>query len=681
MTEQNPLLNQQHLLDFEHLTTDHVTPALDVLLKDAEAAVTRAIDDKTPATWEAVIDPLEATLEKLSRAWGAVNHLTGVMDSQVLRDVYNANLPRMTQFYIDLSQNEKLFAKYKAIEAAEGFALLDAEKQRVIRHEIRDFRLSGAELPADKKAELKAVGEKAAALSQKFSENLLDATNAWSLDIDDETRLAGLPEDDKALLAQFAKTAGKTGWRITLQFPSYLPVMKYADDRNLRETVYRAFATRASEFGPADKDNTPVIRELLALRQKEAELLGFKNYAEVSLATKMAETPAEVLTFLEDLAAKSKPWAEKDEKELESFARDTLGIADFKPWDTAYASEKLREAHYSYSDQEVKQYFTLPQVFKGLFGLVERLFDIRLTEDTAPVWHKDVKFWRISDASGKLVAQFYTDLYARPTKRGGAWMDNDLTACDLPDGTHRTPTAYLVCNFAEPVGDKPALLTHDDVETLFHEFGHGLHHMLSRVKTAQLSGINGVEWDAVEMPSQFMENWTWQYDVVKSVSSHVETHEPLPRSLFDKMLAAKNFHAGLFSVRQLEFALFDMRIHSAGDAKVDFMKVLADVRKDVAVAPQVDYNRFPQSFSHIFAGGYAAGYYSYKWAEVLSADVFAAFEEEGLFNPAVGHRWLDEILSRGSTRDTMENFIAFRGRKPTVDALLRHSGMAGAPAA
>ncbi len=681
MTAENPLIHPDHLLDFARLTPAHVTPALDVLLKDAEAALEKATADETPATWQSVVDPLEEALEALSRAWGAVNHLTGVMDSPELREVYNANLPRMTQFYISLSQNEKLFAKYKAIEASTDFATLDAEKQRVIRHEIRDFRLSGAELPADKKAELKAIGEKTAALSQKFSENLLDATNGWFLDIEDEEKLAGLPADDKALLAQLAKAAGKTGWRITLQYPSYLPVMKYADDRTLRETVYHAFSTRASEFGPAEKDNTPVIRELLALRQREAELLGFKNYAEVSLATKMAETPAEVIAFLRDLAQKSKPWAEKDERALEAFAKDQLGIEKLEPWDSAYASEKLREAHYSYSDQEVKQYFTLPQVFSGLFGLVEKLFDIRITEDSAPVWHKDVKFWRISDAKGNLIAQFYTDLYARATKRGGAWMDNDLTACDLPDGTHRTPTAYLVCNFAEPVDGKPALLTHDDVETLFHEFGHGLHHMLSRVKTAQLSGINGVEWDAVEMPSQFMENWTWQYDVLASVSSHVETKAPLPKALFEKMYAAKNFHAGLFSVRQLEFALFDLLIHSCGDGKVDFMKVLSDVRREVAVAPTADYNRFPQSFSHIFAGGYAAGYYSYKWAEVLSADVFAAFEEEGLFNPAVARRWLDEILSRGSTRDTMENFIAFRGRKPTVDALLRHSGMTGAPAA
>ncbi len=681
MTAENPLIHPDHLLDFARLTPAHVTPALDVLLKDTEAALEKATADETPATWQSVVDPLEEALEALSRAWGAVNHLTGVMDSPELREVYNANLPRMTQFYISLSQNEKLFAKYKAIEASTDFATLDAEKQRVIRHEIRDFRLSGAELPADKKAELKAIGEKTAALSQKFSENLLDATNGWFLDIEDEEKLAGLPADDKALLAQLAKAAGKRGWRITLQYPSYLPVMKYAADRTLRETVYHAFSTRASEFGPAEKDNTPVIRELLALRQREAELLGFKNYAEVSLATKMAETPAEVIAFLRDLAQKSKPWAEKDERALEAFAKDQLGIEKLEPWDSAYASEKLREAHYSYSDQEVKQYFTLPQVFSGLFGLVEKLFDIRITEDSAPVWHKDVKFWRISDAKGNLIAQFYTDLYARATKRGGAWMDNDLTACDLPDGTHRTPTAYLVCNFAEPVDGKPALLTHDDVETLFHEFGHGLHHMLSRVKTAQLSGINGVEWDAVEMPSQFMENWTWQYDVLASVSSHVETKAPLPKALFEKMYAAKNFHAGLFSVRQLEFALFDLLIHSCGDGKVDFMKVLSDVRREVAVAPTADYNRFPQSFSHIFAGGYAAGYYSYKWAEVLSADVFSAFEEEGLFNPAVARRWLDEILSRGSTRDTMENFIAFRGRKPTVDALLRHSGMTGAPAA
>ena len=622
MTETNPLIHQAHLLDFAAIRAEHVSPALDVLLKDAADALKKATDPATAADWQHVIDPLDAALEKLSRAWGAVGHLMGVMDSPELRDAFNGNLPRMTQFYIDLSQNEALYGKYKAIAAGAGYAALSAQKKRLLEHEMRDFRLSGADLPADKKTELKACGEKAAALSQKFSENLLDATNAWTLDITDEKELEGIPSGDKALMAQTAKAAGVDGWRITLQYPIYLPVMKYAANRTLRETVYRAFVTRASEFGPKEKDNGPVIQQLLELRQKEAELLGFKNFAEVSLATKMAETPAEVIHFLRDLAARAKPWAQKDETEL----------------------------------------------------------DIRITPDTAPVWHKDVRFWRISDAKGNLIAQFYTDLFARASKRGGAWMDNDLTACTLPDGTHRTPTAYLVCNFAEPVGDKPSLLTHDDVQTLFHEFGHGLHHMLSRVETAGLSGINGVEWDAVEMPSQFMENWAWQYDVIKTISAKAETGEPLPKALFDKMLAAKNFHAGLFCVRQLEFALFDMLLHGCGDGKADFMKVLSDVRKEVAVTPSVPFNRFPQSFSHIFAGGYAAGYYSYKWAEVLSADAFSAFEEEGLFNPAVGKRWLDEVISRGASRSAMENFVAFRGRKPTLDALMRHSGMQGTPA-
>lgn len=680
MTETNPLIHQAHLLDFAAIRAEHVSPALDVLLKDAADALKKATDPATAADWQHVIDPLDAALEKLSRAWGAVGHLMGVMDSPELRDAFNGNLPRMTQFYIDLSQNEALYGKYKAIAAGAGYAALSAQKKRLLEHEMRDFRLSGADLPADKKAELKACGEKAAALSQKFSENLLDATNAWTLDITDEKELEGIPSGDKALMAQTAKAAGVDGWRITLQYPIYLPVMKYAANRTLRETVYRAFVTRASEFGPKEKDNGPVIQQLLELRQKEAELLGFKNFAEVSLATKMAETPAEVIHFLRDLAARAKPWAQKDETELEAYAREKLALTDMQPWDQAWASEKLREERYSFSDEEVKQYFTLPAVFKGLFGLVERLFDIRITPDTAPVWHKDVRFWRISDAKGNLIAQFYTDLFARASKRGGAWMDNDLTACTLPDGTHRTPTAYLVCNFAEPVGDKPSLLTHDDVQTLFHEFGHGLHHMLSRVETAGLSGINGVEWDAVEMPSQFMENWAWQYDVIKTISAKDETGEPLPKALFDKMLAAKNFHAGLFCVRQLEFALFDMLLHGCGDGKADFMKVLSDVRKEVAVTPSVPFNRFPQSFSHIFAGGYAAGYYSYKWAEVLSADAFSAFEEEGLFNPAVGKRWLDEVISRGASRSAMENFVAFRGRKPTLDALMRHSGMQGTPA-
>ena len=683
MTElnNNPLLNQGHLLDFAAIRPEHVSPAITRLIEQARKALQAATAQTTPADWEHIVEPLEFALGRLGRAWGAVGHLMGVMDSPELREVFNANLPLVTQFYIDLSQNEALFAKYKAIASDSAFATLPAVKRRVIEHEIRDFKLSGAELPSQQKARMKALGEESAALNQKFSENLLDATNAFAEDIEDEALLEGIPEDVKTMYASLAEAAGKTGWRITLQYPSYVPAMQYASNRQLREKLYHAFVTRASEFGPAEKDNTAVIKRLLDIRYEQAQLLGFANYAEVSLATKMAESPQQVLQFLRDMASRAKPWALKDQAELAEFARLELGIDELKPWDQAYASEKLRLKRYAYSDQEVKQYFTLPAVFKGLFGLVERLFGICISPDVAPVWHKDVQFFKITDREGRLIAQFYTDLYARASKRGGAWMGNDLTHAVLPDGTVRTPTAYLVCNFAQPTGSRPALLTHDDVTTLFHEFGHGLHHMLSQVPVSQLSGINGVEWDAVELPSQFMENWAWQYEIIETISSHADTGEVLPRELFAKMLAAKNFQSGLFCVRQLEFALFDMLIHcDYATNGNDFMKVLDAVRREVCVVPLVDYNRFAQSFSHIFAGGYAAGYYSYKWAEVLSADAFAAFEEEGLFNPETGHRWMREGLAVGASRDAIDSFVAFRGRRPSIDALMRHSGMQGLPA-
>ena len=674
----NPLIEQGELLDWPSIKTEHITPALDELLEKAGKAVALATAPETPATWEAVVDPLEKSLEKLGRAWSAVGHLTGVLDSAELREAYNANLPRMTQFYIELSQNEALFAKYKAIEASESFARLNAGQQRVLKREIRDFRLSGAELAPEPKARLKEIGQQDAALSQKFSENLLDATNAFALVVDDIKELDGIPSDVIDMYAENAKAAGLEGkWRITLQMPSYLPAMQYANNAALREKLHKAYSTRASEFGPAEKDNTPIIRTLLKDRREEARLLGYRNYAEVSLVPKMAESPAAVEAFLTELASKARAKGEADWAEVKAYAKDKLGLATVEPWDAAWVSESLRRAKYAYSDHEVKRYFTLPAVFNGLYRLVEKLFNVRITEDSAPVWQEDVKLWRISDAQGNLIARFYTDLYARSSKRGGAWMDSDTTYCIEPDGTVRTPVAYLVCNFSRPVGGKPALLTHDDVTTLFHEFGHGLHHMLSRVPQAQLSGINGVEWDAVEMPSQFMENWTWNYETLKTLSSHVDTAEPLPKELFDKMLAAKNFQSGMFCLRQLEFALFDLRIHDDNetDHADDFEAVLDAVRKEIAVVPAAPYSRFAQSFGHIFAGGYSAGYYSYKWAEVLSADAFSAFEEEGLFNPATGKRWVDEVLSRGSSRDAIENFRAFRGRDPSIEPLLRHSGI------
>lgn len=677
MTETaNPLLNASGLIDYAAVRPEHVAPAVEALSKGLRETLDRVTAPETPATWEAVAEPLEKSTLAFSRGWGVVGHLQSVVDTPVLRDAYNAALPGVTQLFIDLSQNEALFAKYKALKASGAFNELSPVRRRIVERELRDFRLSGAELPEAERARVKAVGEKLSMLNQKFSENLLDATNAWDLTITDEQRLSGIPEDAKALFAANAKAAGKDGWRITLHFPSYLPVMQYADDRSLRETLYRAFSTRASEFDGGKYDNTPLIDEILKLRREEASLLGFANYAESSLATKMADTPANVIAFLRDLASRAKPFAEKDMKALRAFAAEELGIADMQPWDQAYASEKLRQARYSYSDQEVKQYFTEPTVFAGLFHLAEKLYGITIRQSTASVWHPDVKYFEVCRGSD-VIAAFYADLYAREGKRSGAWMDGDRTRCIL-DGVLQTPVAYLVCNFAPGVNGRPATLTHDDVTTLFHEFGHCLHHLLTDQTEIGVSGINGVEWDAVELPSQFMENFAWEWDVVKGLTKHVETGEPLPEALFEKMLAAKNFQSGMACVRQVEFALFDMLLHTNFNPDMDnVQELLKNVRREVAVSFPPDYNRFPQSFSHIFAGGYAAGYYSYKWAEVLSADAFSAFEESGILNPETGERFRKEILGRGSSRDAMDNFVAFRGRKPTIDALLRHSGMTG----
>lgn len=677
MTETaNPLLNASGLIDYAAVRPEHVAPAVEALSKSLQETLDRVTASETPATWEAVAEPLEKATLAFSRGWGVVGHLQSVVDTPALRDAYNAALPGVTQLFIDLSQNEALFAKYKALKASGAFNELSPVRRRIVERELRDFRLSGAELPEAERARVKAVGEKLSMLNQKFSENLLDATNAWDLTITDEQRLSGIPEDAKALFAANAKAAGKDGWRITLHFPSYLPVMQYADDRSLRETLYRAFSTRASEFDGGKYDNTPLIDEILKLRREEAGLLGFANYAESSLATKMADTPANVIAFLRDLASRAKPFAEKDMKALRAFAAEELSIADMQPWDQAYASEKLRQARYSYSDQEVKQYFTEPTVFAGLFHLAETLYGITIRQSTASVWHPDVKYFEVCRGSD-VIAAFYADLYAREGKRSGAWMDGDRTRCIL-DGVLQTPVAYLVCNFAPGVNGRPATLTHDDVTTLFHEFGHCLHHLLTDQTEIGVSGINGVEWDAVELPSQFMENFAWEWDVVKGLTKHVETGEPLPEALFEKMLAAKNFQSGMACVRQVEFALFDMLLHTNFNPDTDnVQELLKDVRREVAVSFPPDYNRFPQSFSHIFAGGYAAGYYSYKWAEVLSADAFSAFEESGILNPETGERFRKEILGRGSSRDAMDNFVAFRGRKPTIDALLRHSGMTG----
>lgn len=671
----NPLLSINDLIDFPAIKPEHVVPAMKSLIADAQETLSAVTQDSTPATWDDVITPLEKKTLSLSRAWGAVSHLMSVCDEPQLRKAYNEALPIVTQFWIGLSQSS-LSQKYKAIKESDGFRNLSAVRQRIINEELIDFKLAGAFLPEDKKAELKTVKETLAQESQKFSENLLDATNAYGLLVDDEKELAGIPADDIAAFKETAQAANQEGYRITLQIPHYLAVLQYAQNRKLRETLYHAYVIRASELDFDGKfNNNDVMRRIVDLRAQEARLLGYRNYGEVSLATKMAKTPEEVVAFLRDLAQKSLPQAKADMAEVKAFAKDSLGIADPQSWDLPYASEKLREARYAYSDQEVKQYFTLPAVFNGLFGLVQTLFNIRIVKDNAPVWHPDVQFFRIENAQGEKIAQFYVDLYARPNKRGGAWMDNDRTRNRLY-GALQTPVAYLVCNFAKPVGDKPALLTHDDVLTLFHEFGHGLHHMLSRIEEPSASGINGVEWDAVECPSQFMENFAWDWTVLESLTSHVQTGEKLPRSLYDKMLAAKNFQSAMAMVRQLEFGLFDMLLHTKFDSQKDnILDLLAEVRKEVAVTKQLDYNRFPNSFSHIFAGGYAAGYYSYKWAEVLSSDAFSLFEETGVLNPETGKKWLNEVLAVGSSRPAMDSFIAFRGRAPKIDALLRHSGI------
>lgn len=671
----NPLLSINDLIDFPAIKPEHVVPAMKSLIADAQETLSIVTQDLTPATWDDVITPLEKKTLALSRAWGAVSHLMSVCDEPELRKAYNEALPIVTQFWIGLSQSS-LSQKYKAIKESDGFKNLSAVRQRIINEELIDFKLAGAFLPEDKKAELKTVKETLAQESQKFSENLLDATNAYGLLVDDEKDLAGIPADDIAAFKETAQAANQEGYRITLQIPHYLAVLQYAQNRKLRETLYHAYVIRASELDFDGKfNNNDVMRRIVDLRAQEARLLGYRNYGEVSLATKMAKTPEEVVAFLRDLAQKSLPQAKADMAEVKAFAKDSLGIADPQSWDLPYASEKLREARYAYSDQEVKQYFTLPAVFNGLFGLVQTLFNIRIVKDNAPVWHPDVQFFRIENAQGEKIAQFYVDLYARPNKRGGAWMDNDRTRNRLY-GSLQTPVAYLVCNFAKPVGDKPALLTHDDVLTLFHEFGHGLHHMLSRIEEPSASGINGVEWDAVECPSQFMENFAWDWTVLESLTSHVQTGEKLPRSLYDKMLAAKNFQSAMAMVRQLEFGLFDMLLHTKFDSQKDnILDLLAQVREEVAVTQQPDYNRFPNSFSHIFAGGYAAGYYSYKWAEVLSSDAFSLFEETGVLNPETGKKWLNEVLAVGSSRPAMDSFIAFRGRAPKIDALLRHSGI------
>ena len=664
----NPLLDFAALPRFTEILPEHVSPAVDSVLAEARTVLARVIDVATPARWEAVMVPLSDSTEKISWVWDVVSHLNAVVNTPALRDAYNENLAKLTEFYTELGQNLALFQQVKAIAASADYAQLTPAQQRIVANDVRDFRLSGADLPEAEKARFADIQARLSELSARFAQNVLDATDDFARYVDDAAELAGLPDDTLAMMQAAAEADGKTGYKLKLHLPFYLPVMQYADHRPLRESLYHAYATRAAEFGKPDWDNTALIGDTLSLREEEAQLLGFANAAEVSLAAKMADSPAQVMDFLTDMATRAKPF--------EAFARDTLGLNTLEAWDLAYVSEKLRVARYAFSEQEVKRYFPEPKVLAGLFGLIEILFGVTIAEVALPVWHVDARYYEVR-RDGQAVAAFYTDLYAREGKRGGAWMADVRGRKRLADGTIQLPVALLTCNFTAPVGDSPALFTHDEVITLFHECGHGLHHMLTEVDELGVSGINGVEWDAVELPSQFLENFCWEWDVLQGMTAHADSGEPLPRALYDKMLAARHFQSGMQTVRQMELSLFDMKLHAGFAEGGDFMALLAEVRRDVAVNLPPAYNRLPHSFTHIFAGGYAAGYYSYKWAEVLSADAYAAFEETGGANPATGAAFQREVLAVGGSRPAMDSFRAFRGREPEIDALLRHTGMVG----
>ncbi|PMR69175.1 oligopeptidase A [Halomonas heilongjiangensis] len=681
----NPLLEPHVLPPFAEIRPEHVVPAIDELLAENRTAVERLVAEaeqgERPPTWDSLAAPLEALNDRLSRAWSPVSHLNGTMNNEALRQAYQACLAKLSDYSTWLGQHEGLFRAWQALKDGPAWADLDEGRRQAVDNTLRDFRLAGVDLPAEQKQRYGEIRARLSELGNAFSNHLLDATQAWHLDLADDGRLAGLPESALAMLKANAEAKGLTGYRITLDFPSFFPVMTYAEDRELRSEVYTAFVTRASDQGPhaGQFDNAPIMEETLALRHELAGLLGFATYADYSLATKMAETPREVLGFLEDLARRAVPQAREEYAELEAYARDELGMGELAPWDVGYASEKLREARHAISQEQLRPYFPAPRVVDGLFRVVERLYGVTFEEDTsAPRYHPDVRYFRIMEDAAP-IAGFYLDLYAREGKRGGAWMD-ECRVRRLELGELQLPVAYLTCNFTRPVGNQPALLTHDEVTTLFHEFGHGLHHMLTRQTIADISGINGVAWDAVELPSQFMENYCWEREGLDLIAGHVESGEGLPAELLEKLQAAKNFQSAMGMVRQLEFSLFDFRLHHelAAPSAAEIQALLDAVRDAVAVVPRSDFNRFQNGFGHIFAGGYAAGYYSYKWAEVLSADAWSAFEEAGIFDPETGRRFRTEILERGGSRDAAELFRAFRGREPSVEPLLRHSGIRAA---
>ncbi|KEI69666.1 oligopeptidase A [Endozoicomonas elysicola] len=672
----NPLLEPSELPPFSKILPEHIKPAIESIIDDNEKAVAALLTSGVGAGWTSLQEPLDQLDDRLGQAWSPVGHMNAVVNSEALREAYNGCLPLLSEYSTRLGQNRQLFEAYQSLADSEEFSKLDSAQQKVINDNLRDFRLAGVALEDDKKARYGEIKKQLSELTSKFSDNVLDATMAWSKLITDESELAGLPESALAGAKQLAESKEKEGWLLNLDFPSYFPVMTYCDNRKLRKEVYTSFSSRASDQGPnaGEFDNTKNIQEILKLRHELAQLLGFDNYAEYSLATKMAESPDKVIEFLEDLAAKSKPQAEKELAELKAFAKETFGVEELEAWDVGYYGEKLRQQRYAISQEELRPWFPAEKAISGMFEVVNRLYGIEFeTVNNVDTWHKDVRFFNIT-RKGEVIGRFYLDLYAREHKRGGAWMDVCRSRWKQDDKL-QLPVAYLTCNFTPPVGDKPALLTHDEVVTLFHEFGHGLHHMLTKVDYAAISGISGVAWDAVELPSQFMENWCWEKEGLAIISGHFETGEPLPEEMLNKLLAAKNFQSAMMMVRQLEFSLFDFKLHKEYRENIDVQSVLNEVRKQVAVVIPPSFNRFQNSFSHIFAGGYAAGYYSYKWAEVLSADAFSRFEEEGIFNRNTGESFLHEVLEKGGSAEPMELFVKFRGREPEIDALLRHSGI------
>lgn len=674
----NPLLNTQGLPPFSKIKPEHIVPAIDQVLAENRTQIAHLIDTAAPYTWDNFIQPLNELNDRLSLTWSPIEHLHNVADSDELREAYNTCLPKLSAYHSDIGQNKGLYDGYQVIADSSDYAELEIAQQKTIQNELRDFRLAGVDLPPEKQARYKEIQEQLSKLTTQFHENVLDASQAFQKHLTDESQLAGLPEAVRTLAKQNAEHEQIDGWLLTLDFSCYQPVLSYADNRELRHEMYVAYMTRASDQGPnaGQSDNSAIMDDILALRHELATLLGFANYAEYSLSTKMAETPQQVLDFLTDLVHRAKPVAAKELEELTAFAKQHYGMDTLEVWDIPYYSEKLRHHRYDISQEMLRPYFPLPKVTNGLFSVVQRLYGLSIQpHNGVDTWHQDVQFFDIYDNSGELRGQFYLDCFARKGKRSGAWMGEAQVRHRTSNGL-QIPVAHLVCNFMPPVGDKPSLLTHQDVTTLFHEFGHGLHHMLSKVDYAPVSGINGVAWDAVELPSQIMENWCWEREALDLFAAHYETGERLPNELFQKMSAAKNFQSGLFTVRQLEVGLFDFRLHTEYTPNINIQALLDEVRQQVAVLFTPEFVRFQNSFLHIFAGGYAAGYYSYKWAKVLSADAFSKFEENGIFDSTTGQQFLQTILEKGGSQEPMELFVQFRGREPNIEALLRHTGMA-----